>query len=69
MATLDTHHAFLLTRAGEPVALLHEPEADRVSECHEVRDGDIGIHVLLAPAGPDGARSGWTAALFEVITS
>ena len=71
MATLDTHHAFLLTKDGEPVALLqtYEPEADRVSECYEVQDGDIGIHVLLAPAGPGGARPGWTAALFGVITS
>ena len=71
MATLDTHHAFLLTKDGEPVALLqtYEPEADRVSECYTVRDGDIGIHVLLAPAGPSGPRPGWTAELFEAITS
>ncbi|MET7480525.1 GNAT family N-acetyltransferase [Streptomyces sp. NPDC005648] len=71
MATLDTHHAFLLTRDGEPVALLqtYEPGADRVSECYAVRDGDIGIHVLLAPAGPGGARPGWTGELFEAIAS
>ncbi|MFJ8539132.1 GNAT family N-acetyltransferase [Streptomyces sp. NPDC093591] len=71
MDTLDTHHAFLVLRDGEPVALLqtYEPEADRVSECYEVRPGDIGVHLLLAPAGPQGARPGWTSALLTVITS
>ncbi|MBB6415753.1 GNAT family N-acetyltransferase [Streptomyces sp. AK010] len=70
MATLDTHHAHLVVRDGEPVALLqtYEPEADRVSECYEVRPGDIGVHLLLAPAGPGGARPGWTARLVAVIT-
>ncbi|WP_030251528.1 GNAT family N-acetyltransferase [Streptomyces sp. NRRL S-455] len=69
MATLTTHHAFLLVRDGEPVALLqtYEPEADRVSECYDVRPGDIGIHLLIAPAGPGGARSGWTARLVAAI--
>jgi GNAT acetyltransferase-like protein len=71
MDTLDTHHAFLVVKDGEPVALLqtYEPEADRVSECYEVQDGDIGIHLLLAPAGEDGARSGWSASLFTVVTA
>ncbi|MFJ7337970.1 GNAT family N-acetyltransferase [Streptomyces sp. NPDC101110] len=69
MATLDTHHAHLVVRQGEPVALLqtYEPEADRVSECYEVRPGDIGIHLLLAPAGPGGGRHGWTAGLVTAI--
>ncbi|MEU6143460.1 GNAT family N-acetyltransferase [Streptomyces sp. NPDC047081] len=71
MDTLDTHHAFLLVRDGEPVGLLqtYEPEADRVSECYEVRDGDIGVHVLLAPAGEGGERSGWSAELLGVVVS
>ncbi|MGN9755498.1 GNAT family N-acetyltransferase [Streptomyces sp. SD31] len=71
MDTLDTHHAFLVLRDGDPVALLqtYEPEADRVSECYDVRPGDIGVHLLLAPAGPEGARPGWTSALLTVITS
>ncbi|MFE5395841.1 GNAT family N-acetyltransferase [Streptomyces sp. NPDC056568] len=65
MDTLDTHHAFLVVKDGEPVALLqtYDPEADRVSECYDVEPGDIGVHLLLAPAGLDGARPGWTAAL------
>ncbi|MEV7981641.1 GNAT family N-acetyltransferase [Streptomyces sp. NPDC086519] len=77
MATLDTHHAYLAHLAhlgeqgGTPVGLLqtYEPEADRVSECYDVRPGDIGIHVLLAPAGPDGPRPGWTQALLTAFTA
>ncbi|WP_333776392.1 GNAT family N-acetyltransferase [Streptomyces sp. IBSBF 3136] len=71
MATLDTHHAHLVTRDGEPAALLqtYEPGADRVGECYQVRPGDIGVHLLLAPAGPAGRRAGWTAALLAAITS
>ncbi|MFG2132725.1 GNAT family N-acetyltransferase [Streptomyces sp. NPDC048751] len=71
MDTLDTHHAYLVVKDGEPAALLqtYEPEADRVSECYPVEPGDIGVHLLLAPAGPDGARAGWTAALVSAIAS
>ncbi|MFE1028460.1 GNAT family N-acetyltransferase [Streptomyces sp. NPDC058818] len=69
MDTLDTHHAFLVVKDGEPVALLqtYEPEADRVSECYDVEPGDIGVHLLLAPAGSRGARPGWTAALAAAL--
>ncbi|MFE7897956.1 GNAT family N-acetyltransferase [Streptomyces sp. NPDC057424] len=71
MDTLATHHAFLVVRDGAPVALLqtYEPEADRVSECYHVRPGDIGVHLLLAPAGPDGGQPGWTARLVAVIAA
>ncbi|MEU9149409.1 GNAT family N-acetyltransferase [Streptomyces sp. NPDC048417] len=47
---------------------LERRDPETVSECHDVRPGDIGIHVLLAPAGPQGPRSGWTDALFSVFT-
>ncbi|WP_432026889.1 GNAT family N-acetyltransferase [Streptomyces sp. 1222.5] len=71
MAGLDTHHAHLVTRDGAPVALLqtYEPAADRVGECYDVRPGDLGVHLLLAPAGADGAHPGWTAALLTAIAS
>jgi hypothetical protein len=71
MDTLDTHHAYLLEKDGEPVGLLqtYEPEADRVSECYPVEPGDIGVHLLLAPAGTDGGRSGWSSALLGAIAS
>jgi penicillin amidase len=69
--TLDTHHAFLAVVDGEPAALLqtYDPEADRVSECYEVEPGDIGVHVLIAPAGPGGARPGFSTALLTAFTS
>lgn len=71
MAGLDTHHAHLVTKDGEPAALLqtYEPGADRVGECYEVRPGDIGVHLLLAPATAAGPRPGWTAALLTAMTS
>ncbi|GGX15672.1 GNAT family N-acetyltransferase [Streptomyces lomondensis] len=69
MDTLTTHHAFLVVRDGDPVGLLqtYEPEADRVGDCYDVRPGDIGVHLLLAPAGPDGVRPGWTAGLVTAV--
>ncbi|MFF4473877.1 GNAT family N-acetyltransferase [Streptomyces sp. NPDC001599] len=65
MSTLDTHHAFLVVKDDEPAALLqtYDPAADRVSECYAAEPGDIGVHLLLAPAGTEGARPGWTGAL------
>ncbi|MDO0934478.1 GNAT family N-acetyltransferase [Streptomyces sp. DG2A-72] len=71
MDTLDTHHAYLVVRDTEPVAVLqtYEPNADRVGHCYEVQPGDIGVHLLLAPAGAQGARSGWTAALVGALVS
>ncbi|MEV7564437.1 GNAT family N-acetyltransferase [Streptomyces tanashiensis] len=49
--SLTTHHGYLVSRDGEPVALLqtYDPEADRVGECYEVRPGDIGVHLFIAP--------------------
>ncbi|MFE9926389.1 GNAT family N-acetyltransferase [Streptomyces sp. NPDC005774] len=69
MDTLDTHHAYLVVKDGEPAALLqtYEPEADRVGDCYPVEPGDIGIHLLIAPAGPEGVRPGWTGALLAVM--
>ncbi|MFF9770095.1 GNAT family N-acetyltransferase [Streptomyces sp. NPDC014636] len=71
MATLDTHHAHLVTKDDVPVALFqtYEPSADRVGECYDVRPGDLGVHLLLAPAGPDGPHHGWTRALLKVLTT
>ncbi|GAA2227414.1 GNAT family N-acetyltransferase [Streptomyces nogalater] len=71
MATLDTHHAHLVVKDGQPAALLqtYEPSADRVGECYDVRPGDIGVHLLLAPAGPGGAHPGWTSGLLKALTT
>jgi hypothetical protein len=50
--SLDTHHAYLVAVDGTPVALLqtYQPAADPVSEVYPVQDGDLGIHLLMAPA-------------------
>ena len=71
MAGLDTHRAFLVELDGAPVALLqtYEPTADRVGDCYDVAPGDLGIHLLLAPADARGARSGWSSALMGVLAS
>ncbi|MER6495719.1 GNAT family N-acetyltransferase [Streptomyces griseorubiginosus] len=71
LETLDTHHAYLLEKDGEPAGLLqtYEPEADRVGECYEVRPGDIGVHLLLAPAAAGVATSGWSSALLSAVAS
>ena len=65
--SLTTHHGFLVHRDGEPVALFqtYEPEADRVSECYEVRHGDIGVHVLIAPSA--APERGFTAGLLTAL--
>ncbi|WP_405852940.1 acetyltransferase [Streptomyces sp. NBC_00090] len=59
--SLTTHHGYLVSRDGEPVALFqtYDPEADRVGECYEVLPGDIGVHLMLAPiASPEPGFSG-----------
>ncbi len=64
--SLDTHHAYLMLRDGEPVALFqsYEPAADPVAECYEVRPGDHGIHLLIGP--PRGTpRPGFTGTLLD----
>ncbi|MEU4008810.1 GNAT family N-acetyltransferase [Streptomyces pseudogriseolus] len=71
MDTLDTHHAYLVVKDGDPAALLqtYEPEADRVGECYPVEPGDIGMHLLLAPARPGETHSGWTAGLAAAVAA
>ncbi|MER5731755.1 GNAT family N-acetyltransferase [Streptomyces sp. NPDC002138] len=63
-----THHAFIVRREGVPVALFqtYDCEADRVSECYEVRPGDTGVHLLIAPT--EGAvERGFSAALLTAF--
>ncbi|MFE0732196.1 GNAT family N-acetyltransferase [Streptomyces antibioticus] len=69
MAGLDTHHAYLAELDGTPAALLqtYEPTEDRVGETYEVEPGDIGIHLLLAPADAEGGRPGWSSALMGAL--
>lgn len=65
--SLDTHHAYLLAVDGTPVALLqtYEPAEDPVSEVYPVADGDLGIHLLLAPA--DAPEPGFTERFIAAV--
>ncbi|MFJ6794202.1 GNAT family N-acetyltransferase [Streptomyces sp. NPDC091268] len=65
-----THHAFLVHRDGQPVALFqtYDCAEDRISECYEVRPGDLGVHLLIGPAG-GAAEHGFTAGLLSAFVS
>jgi penicillin amidase len=67
--SLPTHHAYLALRDGVPAALFqtYEPEADPVGECYDVRPGDFGIHLLIAPAEGEGAVKGYTDGLLTAF--
>ncbi|WP_436739643.1 GNAT family N-acetyltransferase [Streptomyces sp. BBFR102] len=65
---LDTHHAYLMEHAGRPVGLLqtYQPQHDPLGDYYPVRPGDVGIHLLFAPA--EGApRPGFGGALLTAI--
>ncbi|MFC9141484.1 GNAT family N-acetyltransferase [Streptomyces bacillaris] len=67
--SLPTHHAYLVLRDGVPAALFqtYEPDADPVGECYDVRSGDFGIHLLIAPAEGEGAVKGYTDSLLTAF--
>ncbi|MEV1005804.1 GNAT family N-acetyltransferase [Streptomyces sp. NPDC049881] len=66
--SLDTHHAYVVRRDGTPVALFqtYDPAADEVGACYDVREGDIGVHLLIAPP-PGPLRRGFTTGLMPVL--
>ncbi|MFE9257239.1 GNAT family N-acetyltransferase [Streptomyces sp. NPDC006879] len=63
-----THHAFLVHRDGEPVALFqtYQPEEDRISECYPVRKGDLGVHLMLGPVS-GRPRPGFSRTLVSAL--
>ncbi|WP_329127047.1 GNAT family N-acetyltransferase [Streptomyces sp. NBC_01465] len=67
--SLATHHALLAVRDGVPVALFqtYDPAADPVGECYEVRRGDYGVHLLIAPHRGAVPEPGFTGALLSVL--
>ena len=69
--SLDTHHAYLVSVDGAPVALLqtYQPAEDPVSEVYEVQPGDLGIHLLMGPvaAREEGFTDRFVAALGAVV--
>lgn len=52
IASTPTHHAWLIELGGRPIGIFqtYEPHADIVGGFYQVEPGDLGIHVLLAPA-------------------
>ncbi|MER5460148.1 GNAT family N-acetyltransferase [Streptomyces sp. NPDC002668] len=66
--SLTTHHAYVVQRDGEPVALFqtYEPDADPVGECYDVQPGDFGVHLLIGPAH-GGTERGFTGGLLSVL--
>jgi penicillin amidase len=68
--SLDTHHAFLVLRDQEPVALFqtYQPDADPVGECYDFEPGDIGVHLLVGPSRGN-ATPGFTGALMGVFAA
>ncbi|WP_168714747.1 GNAT family N-acetyltransferase [Streptomyces sp. A0592] len=65
-----THHAFIVAREGEPVALFqtYECAEDRVSECYDALPGDVGVHLLISP-GEGTPQPGFSASLMEAFFS
>ncbi|MCX5194203.1 acetyltransferase [Streptomyces sp. NBC_00249] len=63
-----THHAFMIGRDGEQVALFqtYDCAEDRVSEVYEVRPGDVGVHLLIGPT-KGAAEHGFTGNLIAVF--
>ncbi|MFI5999844.1 GNAT family N-acetyltransferase [Streptomyces sp. NPDC051366] len=63
-----THHAFIVSRDGEPVGLFqtYDCAEDRVSECYEVQPGDTGVHLLISPA-QGSPQHGFSAALMSAF--
>ena len=61
--TLPTHHAFLAREGGRPVAIFqtYEPAADPLGDFYDVRAGDLGVHLFVAPT--DAPVSGFSGRL------
>lgn len=62
-----SHEAFLGIHEGVPVFLVerYDPAGDPVGATYEVRPGDVGMHVLVAPT--DTPIPGFTRSVFATI--
>jgi penicillin amidase len=65
--TLTTHHAYLARDGGTPVAIFqtYEPSADPLGEFYDVRAGDLGVHLFVAPT--DAAVTGFSRRLVGLL--
>lgn len=57
--SLEAHWAWIVEEDGRPVAMVQSylPEHDPVSEVYDVRPGDLGAHIFIAP-GQDALTVG-----------
>lgn len=62
------HHALLGLDGGVPAFLMEEyrPSASPLAAAYAVQDGDIGMHLLVAPPS-EGPRPGYTAAVMDAV--
>jgi RimJ/RimL family protein N-acetyltransferase len=62
-----THAAYLAFADDEPAALFqtYDPRAEEVGEHLDVRIGDVGVHVMLAP--PTRPRPGFTGTVIAFL--
>jgi RimJ/RimL family protein N-acetyltransferase len=62
-----THHVWLVKRGDEPLALFQDylPGVEEVGEHYDVREGDLGIHFMLADT--TSRESGLTGAITAYV--
>ncbi|MCP8999554.1 acetyltransferase [Pseudarthrobacter sp. RMG13] len=62
------HHALLGLDAGVPAFLMEEylPAASPLAAVYAVQEGDIGMHLLVAPP-PEDPQPGYTAAVMDAV--
>jgi siderophore synthetase component len=67
MAEDPHHHAFLGRADGEPAFVVerYDPAHSPLAGLPELRDGDVGMHVLVAP--PGRPRPGFTTEVFQAV--
>ncbi|HEY5834383.1 GNAT family N-acetyltransferase [Streptomyces sp.] len=68
--SLTTHHAYMVLRDSAPVALFqtYRPEHDPLGDHYQVAPGDLGFHLLIAPAAGN-PQPGYTGVLLSVFLS
>jgi penicillin amidase len=64
--SVPTHHVHVVSLDDVPVALLqtYDPRCDPAGTAYDVRAGDLGVHLLIAPGDP---QPGFTGRLVTAI--
>ena len=66
-----THHVWWVRRGAQVAALLqdYDPAAEEVGEHYDVRPGDLGLHLMLAPPTRPEPGFGTAVARFAVASA